>query len=356
MLLPPPIRVQVGPANAFSHVGALDRLEEFFSSDQLSHALWIGGRRASAAAQPYLPEVFARTDRRFTFTGHCTEQTVAALAKRAAEHPDAPVIGIGGGSALDTAKAVAARTGQSFVAVPTIAATCAAWTPLSVWYDDRGAALKFEVFRQGAFLVLIEPRLLAAAPSEYLAAGIGDTLAKWYEAAVLTRGVDPLPLAARLGLDVSRTIRDLLLEQGAAALAANRRGEPDTAFVNVVDAVIAAGGAVGGFGERFTRVAAAHSVHNGLTVIPEAGDSLHGAKVAFGILVQLALQGDFAERDRLRRCYAALGLPAKLEDLGIRRDDGRLDAVVAKALLPHESIHALPFTVTPAALKEALLA
>jgi uncharacterized oxidoreductase len=347
------IRVQPGPANVYSHDGSLDRLNEFFSADELSNALWIGGVRATEAARQYLPPEFGAA-KYAVFTGHCTAGTVSLLAERIGPS-SSPVIGLGGGSALDTAKAVAARTGRPFVAIPTIAATCAAWTPLSVWYDEHGLALGFEVFQQSAFLTLIEPRILAAAPPAYLAAGIGDTLAKWYEAAVLSQKGE-LPLTARLGLDISRSLRDLLLEKGAAALEANRRGQPDAALLEVADAVIAGGGLVGGLGERFTRVAAAHAVHNGLTVLPETADILHGAKVAFGILVQLELQGETAERDRLRSRYARLGLPARLEDLGVRRDHPGLEAVVGRTLLPHESIHALPFTVTPRALKEALLA
>jgi uncharacterized oxidoreductase len=345
------LRVQVGPSNYFQDEGAWERLSEFFTTPQLAHALWIGGRRATAAARPYLLPL---TDSRYVeFHGHCTESLVSSLAQRVEE---GPVIGIGGGAALDTAKAVAARTGQPFVALPTIAATCAAWTPLSVWYDDAGRALRFELFDQAARLVLVEPRILAAAPVEYLAAGIGDTLAKWYEAAVLVEGVSPLPLTARLGLDISRTLKDLLLKTGPAALDANRRGQPSEALAAVIDAIIAGGGAVGGFGERYTRVAAAHAVHNGLTILPETEAQLHGAKVAFGVLVQLALQGNLAERDDLRRRYADLGLPARLEDLGVSRGHPRLDEVVARTLQPFESIHALPFPVTPRTLKEALLA
>ncbi len=48
---------------------------------------------------------------------------------------------------------------------------------------------------------------------------------------------------------------------------------------------------VGGLGDRFTRVAAAHAVHNGLTVLPQTEKFLHGTKVAYGILVQSALLG-----------------------------------------------------------------
>lgn len=350
----PSIRIQIGPANAFTAVGSLEKLTEFFDADRLSQALWIGGRQASAAAEPYLPPAFSQAgDRRVEFQGHCTASQVERLAARAGA---GPVIGIGGGSALDTAKAVAVRAGRPFVAVPTIAATCAAWTPLSVWYDDEGRALRFEVFPQAAFLVLVEPRILAAAPVEYLKAGIGDTLAKWYEARVLCSAPETLPLGARIGLDLSRTIQEILLAQGAGALAANRRGVPDKDFTDVIDSVIAAGGAVGGFGERFTRVAGAHAVHNGLTALPELGSVLHGAKVAFGILVQLTLEGRSEERAVLEKAYGLWGLPRTLADLGIDPDDPRLDDVVAQTLLPHESIHALPFPVTPQTLKEALRA
>jgi hypothetical protein len=51
------------------------------------------------------------------------------------------VIGVGGGALLDSAKVLARRLGVPLVAIPTIAATCAAWTPLSVWYSDAGQAL-----------------------------------------------------------------------------------------------------------------------------------------------------------------------------------------------------------------------
>ena len=352
--LPPAIRIQVGPANAFSHSGSYQRLAEFFTEAELSQALWIGGRRALAAAGPFLPKVFHEASERVGIvSGHCRRSLVSQWAAKVGK---GPVVGLGGGSALDTAKAVAALADRPFVALPTIAATCAAWTPLSVWYDEEGRALNFEIFRQAAFLVLIEPRILAAAPVQYLQAGIGDTLAKWYEARVLTHAVEPLPLAARLGLDISQVVRDLLLEKGEAALEANRAGQPDATFVDVVDAVVAAGGSVGGFGERFTRVAAAHSVHNGLTALHEMESVLHGSKVAFGILVQLWLEGRIDEWRALRDSYAALGLPSSWAALGLDPADPRIDAVITKTLLPHESIHALPFRVTPETLKEALLA
>lgn len=71
------------------------------------------------------------------------------------------MIGVGGGALLDTAKALARRLGLPFVAAPTIAATCAAWTPLSVWYNDAGQALHYEIFDDANFMVLVEPEIIS---------------------------------------------------------------------------------------------------------------------------------------------------------------------------------------------------
>ncbi|MEG8964623.1 oxidoreductase, partial [Acinetobacter baumannii] len=95
-----------------------------------------------------------------------------------------------------------------------------------------------------------------------------------------------LPLTVRLGINGALAIRDVLLASSETALADQRRGDLTQAFRDVVEAIIAGGGMVGGLGERYTRVAAAHAVHNGLTVLPQTDKFLHGTKVAYGILVQ----------------------------------------------------------------------
>ncbi len=70
------------------------------------------------------------------------ERDVAGLVQASGDDR-AVVIGVGGGALLDSAKVLARRLGVPLVAIPTIAATCAAWTPLSVWYGDAGQALNF---------------------------------------------------------------------------------------------------------------------------------------------------------------------------------------------------------------------
>nr|WP_318382782.1 oxidoreductase [uncultured Enterobacter sp.] len=348
------IRVVPGPANYYSHPGSLARLNDFYTPEQLSRAVWIYGERAIAAARPHLPESFSAAGAtHLLFTGHCSEHDVSDLATRAGGDRSV-VIGVGGGALLDTAKAVARRLGLPVVAVPTIAATCAAWTPLSVWYNDAGQALHFEIFDDANFLVLVEPQIVLDAPVEYLLAGIGDTLAKWYEAVVLAPQPESLPLTVRLGINGALAIRDVLLESSEQALADKQRGELTQAFRDVVDAIIAGGGMVGGLGERYTRVAAAHAVHNGLTVLPQTDKFLHGTKVAYGILVQSALLGQDDVLAQLVDAYQRFNLPTTLAELEVDiNDHAALDKVIAHTLRPVESIHYLPVTLNPEILRAA---
>lgn len=347
------IRVVPGPANYYSHTGALAQLDALYTSEQLSRAVWVYGERAIAAARPFLPPSFnASGAKQILFRGHCSESDVASLAREAGDDR-AVVIGVGGGALLDTAKALARRLGLPVVCIPTIAATCAAWTPLSVWYNDAGQALHFEIFNDANHLVLVEPEIILHAPVDYLLAGIGDTLAKWYEAVVLAPQPEQLPLTVRLGINNALAIRDVLLNQSEAALADQQRGVLSQDFRDVVDAIVAGGGMVGGLGERYTRVAAAHAVHNGLTVLPQTGKFLHGTKVAYGILVQSALLGQDDVLDTLIAAYQRFNLPTRLAQLDVDIHSPELDKVIAHTLRPVESIHALPEAITPQTLRAA---
>lgn len=348
------IRVVPGPANYYSHPGSLARLNDFFTPEQLSRAVWIYGERAINGARPFLPESFNTPGaKHLLFKGHCSERDVAHLANDAGSDRSV-VIGVGGGALLDTAKAVARRLNLPVVAIPTIAATCAAWTPLSVWYNDAGQALHFEVFNDANFLVLVEPQVILQAPAQYLLAGIGDTLAKWYEAVVLAPQPETLPLTVRLGVNGALAVRDILLESSEQALADQTRGEATQAFRDIVDAIIAGGGMVGGLGDRYTRVAAAHAVHNGLTVLPQTEKFLHGTKVAYGILVQSALLGQDEVLAQLVAAYQRFHLPTTLAELEVDiHHREALDKVIAHTLRPVESIHYLPVTLTPDVLRAA---
>ncbi|MNI14196.1 Glycerol dehydrogenase [compost metagenome] len=262
---------------------------------------------------------------------------------------------MGGGKITDLVKSAASELKLPAIILPTLAATCAAWSSLSVMYDEQGAFIRFEVFARSNALVLLDPAVIAASPSELLAAGIGDTLAKWYEADVIIRHLEAPPVEVELAWDAARKCRENLLRYSSAALAAVRSGELNDALTRTAETIIMVAGLVGGFGEDYGRTAGAHSVHDALTAIPETHRLLHGSKVAYGVLVQLALEGNWPEIDGLLPFYQELGLPSSLKAMGLdhlKREE--LLKLGERAAVPEASIHMMPRVITADAVADAV--
>ena len=109
-------------------------------------------------------------------------------------------------------------------------------------------------------------------------------------------------------------------------------------------------------------------MHNGLTHLLGHKNQLHGAKVAFGILVQLRLEEILqgrqlaaTSRQQLLEFYATIGLPTCLKDLkiaalkaGSSSTCSSLSVAAKVACAPNSDIHHLPFAVTPEALIVAM--
>ena len=272
-----------------------------------------------------------------------------------------PSWGSGGGKALDTAKLVAHQLQLPIITIPTSAATCAAWTPLSNVYSETGAFQYDVPLDRAPDLLVLDYEFVLRAPLQTLKAGIGDGLAKWYEASVSSSGSeDALTIAA---VQQARVLRDLLLQNSADAIA----NPGSTAWVQVVDASVCLAGVMGGLGGAKCRTVAAHAVHNGLTHLLGHKNQLHGAKVAFGILVQLRLEEILqgrqlaaSSRQQLLEFYATIGLPTCLEDLNITAlssgisKNSSLSVAAEVACSPTSDIHHLPFAVTPEALMVAM--
>jgi glycerol dehydrogenase-like iron-containing ADH family enzyme len=291
-----------------------------------------------------------------SYSPDCCEASLKSLQKKAKEHKADVIIGFGGGKALDTAKLLAQQLQLPVVTIPTSGATCAAWSALSNVYSEDGAFLYDVGLSRCPDLLILDYDLIKTAPQRTLVAGIGDAIAKWYEASVSSGHLqDTLIIAA---VQQARVLRDILLQKSVAALK-----EPGSeVWREVVDASVLLAGVVGGLGGAQCRTVAAHAVHNGLTHISGHG-SIHGEKVAFGILVQLRLeemlQGNqlaASARQQLLKFYTEIGLPQKLSDLGLGNITlGELQTAAEIALVPNSDIHRLPFKVAPEQLMAAMV-
>jgi glycerol dehydrogenase-like iron-containing ADH family enzyme len=322
--------------------------------------LVLGGDRALALARPQLERALDEAGLNpIWISSHpdCSEAVLKRLHQaRLAQQADL-VIGIGGGKALDSAKLVAHQAELPVVTIPTSAATCAAWTALSNIYSDAGAFLYDVPLNRCPDLLLLDYSVIFTAPPRLLVAGIGDALAKWYESSVSSgHSSQTLIIAA---VQQARVLRDLLFQKALSAL--EQPGGDD--WCEVVDASVLLAGVIGGLGGAQCRTVAAHAVHNGLTHLPGCHGTLHGEKVAYGILVQLRLeelqqhnQLAATARQQLLSFYQQLGLPTRLEDLQLGDVTlSQLKQAAELACLPSSDIHHLPFEVAPQQLLSAMV-
>jgi len=324
------------------------------------HPLVVGGVQSLAVVQPQLQTVLEKQQLSTAFahyTPDCTESSLASLRTKVEQHQADMIIGVGGGKALDTAKLLAHQYQIPVVTIPTSAATCAGWTALSNIYSEQGAYLYDVPLERCPDLLLLDYSLIQTAPQRTLVAGIGDALAKWYEASVSSGNSQQTFIIG--AVQQARVLRDILFQKSSLALQ-----EPGgEVWREVVDATVMLAGVIGGLGGAQCRTVAAHAVHNGLTHILAAHDSLHGEKVAYGILVQLRLeemlQGNqlaAAARQQLLKFYAEIGLPQSLDDLGLGNITLAQLRQVAEITCDADSdIHRLPFEVTPDHLMAAMV-
>jgi glycerol dehydrogenase-like iron-containing ADH family enzyme len=353
------ITLAIAPAQVVKGNGILSEMGETIARLG-QRPLVIGGDRTVALMEPRLtPLVTAQGGAiaSASYGADCSETANAQLKQAATAHQADLIIGVGGGKALDTAKLVAYQLGLPIVTIPTSGATCAAWTALSNIYSEQGA-FQYDVgLARCPDLLILDYELIATAPRRTLVAGIGDAIAKWYEASV-SSGHSERTLLIN-AVQQARVLRDILFQKSQQALA-----HPGSeVWQDVVDAAVLMAGVTGGIGGAQCRTVAAHAVHNGLTHLLESHDMLHGEKVAFGILVQLRLeemlQGSqlaATARQQLLKFYRELGLPMSLADLGLADCTiAQIEQAAIVACGENSDIHRLPFPVTPSQLMAAMV-
>jgi glycerol dehydrogenase len=291
------------------------------------------------------------------FRGVSSQQEISRLADIAAAKGADLVIALGGGAAIDAAKAVSHELNLPVIVIPTTVATDAPCSALSVIYTDEGVFERYLYLRRNPDCVLVDTALVAGSPAKFLVAGMGDAVAGFWETGTCARsgranafcGGETPTLAV---LALSRLCYDTLREYGVQAKLAVEQKVVTPALEAIVEANILLSGLSSENGGH----AGAHSIHNGLTILAAARNRLHGEKVAFGLLAQLVLEGRPTREIREVQDFCfSVGLPLCLADLDIidpSPDDIRLVAEAATA--PGETIHASCFAVTAAMVEAAI--
>lgn len=227
------------------------------------------------------------------------------------------VVGLGGGKSIDSAKGVARLLDARFVSVPTIASNDGPASAAIAVYDEHHALVEVQQLKRNPDLVVVDTQAIVSAPLRFLRAGIGDAISKKFEAqACELAGAATLfgGRPSRIGMALADACYDVIRRHGVQALRAAERKE-----VNAdVEALIEATVLLSTLAFENGGLSIAHAIARGLPMLERAAGTLHGFHVAYGLLVQLTLEGrPVSLFDELAACYADLGLPVRLADFGV---------------------------------------
>lgn len=332
-------------------------------------ALLIANPEDVDRVRPQLEETAKRFNISFVeggFSGEVTREETARLQAVAVKEQTDCTIGLGGGKAIDASKVVA--EGENLIIVPTIAAQDAPTSHSAVLYHADGSFDDYAYFKQSPSVVLADTKVIAKAPTRFLVAGMGDALSTYFEARAThhsySRVNASLPMGSREGLTppaagtyaalaMAKLCWDHLQEDGLKAKLACDANVVTESLSKIVETNIL----LSGLGFESGGLAAAHAIHNGLTVLPGTHHYMHGEKVAFSTLAQLVLEdADNAEIEAVLDFCTLVGLPITLQEIGVEAITFEEAYQVAEiASIPEESIHSMPFPIVVEEVANAII-
>lgn len=303
------------------------------------------------------------------FGGECTHAEIQRLVTIGKENGCDYVVGIGGGKLIDCAKSVAMTPinkdypsmNCGVAVVPTIAATDAPCSALSVVYTEDHVFESYDWLPSNPDFALIDSDIIAGSPARYLVSGMGDALATYFEARAVANSdsgtccISVPGKQAWTALNLAKLCYETLLADGFKAKKAIEQSVVTDALERIIEANIL----LSGIGFESGGLAGAHAVHNGLTALEQTHAYYHGEKVAFGTLAQLVMENvPEEELDTVYGFCEKIGLPTTLAEIGLKdAPDEDLMKAAEVACAEDDTLHCEPFEVTPymvfAAMKTA---
>lgn len=288
------------------------------------------------------------------FDEECSQKEVSRLMNIARQENLDFIVGTGGGKAIDTARVVAEKLKLPLITVPTSAATCSAASAVAVLYEK--GVRQATVNGKGAELVLVDSAIIAHAPVKLLAAGMGDALAKWYEGKPGYERTSANDAATQAAMTLATQVKENIFALGLEAKESVAQKEINPALERIIENNILLTGLIGGLGGSKFRIAVAHALLYGLTILPQVHQNLHGEMVAFGVVVQLCLEKNEKELQKILPFFAQLGLPLTLQELGLTNvEDPLLGEGLKRTCAPGSSAHNMPFPIQEQKLLQAML-
>lgn len=355
-------RIITFPAKYVIGRGVLSGLAEHVSYLGPRKVLIVGSRSALQATEAVILK--SLREHRIEavggeFKGNSTTGEIDRLRRLARETGADTVIGVGGGRAIDTAKAVAFAHQLPVVVIPTVTATDAPTSRCSIVYNDRGEFETYLVYPKNSDVVIIDSQVVASSPVKYLVAGMGGALGLYLEAKSSWQGgaknyLGGLPPWSAMGI-ARDTFENLLQHGKQAKLAVERK-----AVTPAVEIIIEAITLLGGITFETCSMSVAHSIYHGYRGAmppPFLDRHLTGTIAAFGAIVHQVIENyPLPEIHRLIEFNRSIGLPTCLADLELAATDTETITRISKIACTTGTARNIWFPIEPKMIFDAMVA
>lgn len=284
----------------------------------------IGGNTAIAVTEKRLCSSFEKYGLAYCmerFSGYPSVQKIEGLKAVVKEKDCDVLVGVGGGRIMDLAKAAAFGLGIPIVAIPTQAATCAAYSPLSVLYTPEGHSDNYIHFEYEVNAIIVDDQVMLTQSPRLLASGILDGMAKYIEIATLHPKVldGNTSIARNSAFYMAKYTYDVLGQKGEKAVSDLKTGVWTKDLHDVIYVNIALTGIVSALMQGKGQTALGHAFNNALhrDFLEYIKKWLHGEGVALGLLAQLVYNGEDDQVEELKRLMKKFDMPCSLAEIGI---------------------------------------
>lgn len=287
-------------------------------------AAWMNPRLANESVRyaRYMPMTdrmeTMRSDMSFTFYDVAdkviTQENVREISEYVKAEGFDTVVGIGGGKGQDFARALTHFVPVKVILVPTLAATNASISTLSVLYTPDGKIDQYWRMDNAPELVLVDTEVLIQNPPRVLSAGIGDIMSTYFEALCnfrITQKTSVVPVFALQGVQSSI---EIMKAQAPAALESISRREITPAFENVLSMIMHNCGPIG----MICTTGYAHILDEMFLYFEATHRIPHGLRVGYATIPMLCRQG--ADEGEIKAYIAfckSVGIPTTLSELGL---------------------------------------
>lgn len=301
-------------------------------------AFIVGGPTAIGITKNVLSKSLTKANVTYEYRiypGYTTREISREFAELCKKDGFDVVVGVGGGRIMDLAKCIAHIAKLPIVNIPTQAATCAAYTPMSVMYTEEGAAYGtvggnfYHDYEVSA--VIIDETIMIHQPARYAASGILDAMAKFIEVqhGHSSMCFEDFNIELYTAYTLANYTYNILKESCLKVYddIANHRLTKevhDFLFINFALTSI-----ISGISKAFGQTALAHEMYYCARMFftKESLSYLHGEIVGTSLILQLAYNGTPDKIPAFRAFMEKMKMPVNLEELGILETKENIDKI-----------------------------